>query len=63
MDDIANKTILNGIRNKLEQIDVDIVFSPNLLMEYIDKSSRLFPRHDYTGRPDLAIQALVRGVS
>lgn len=61
MDDIANKTILNGIRNKLEQIDVDIVFSPNLLMEYIDKSSRLFPRHDYTGRPDLAIQALVRG--
>jgi len=30
-------------------------------MEYIDKRSRLFPRHDYTGRPDYIVDALVRG--
>ncbi|HEY4599773.1 MAG TPA: spore germination protein [Cerasibacillus sp.] len=60
-DDIAKPEILKGIRDKLNKIDVDIVFSGNILMEHIDKNSRLFPRHDYTGRPDLAIQSLVRG--
>ena len=60
-DDIAKPEILKGIREKLNKIDVDIVFSGNILMEHVDKNSRLFPRHDYTGRPDLAIQSLVRG--
>src|SRR5699024_4172668 len=30
-------------------------------MEFIDKRSKLFPRHDYTGRPDFAVQSLIRG--
>lgn len=60
-DDIVNHEILKGIKEKINQIDVDIIFSGEVLMEYIDKKSRLFPRHDYSGRPDFAVQALARG--
>ncbi|WP_336825238.1 spore germination protein [Sporosarcina sp. USHLN248] len=60
-DDIASKEILNGIRSQLKKVDTDIVFSPTLLMENVNKSAMLFPRIDYTGRPDSAIQSLVRG--
>ncbi|MFF2753637.1 spore germination protein [Psychrobacillus sp. NPDC058041] len=60
-DDIANKEILNEIKGQLNKIDTDIVFSGEILMEKVNKSSKLFPRNDYTGRPDYAIQALARG--
>ncbi|MCM3709056.1 spore germination protein [Sporosarcina luteola] len=60
-DDIASKKILDGIRRQLNETDTDIVFNPTLLMESANKSSKLFPRVDYTGRPDTAIQSLVRG--
>lgn len=60
-DDIANKEILNGIKKKLEKIDTDIIFSSEVLMENVDKSSVFFPRTDYSGRPDYAVQALARG--
>ncbi|MFD2131273.1 spore germination protein [Pseudogracilibacillus auburnensis] len=60
-EDIVNKDILHGIKEKMEKVDIDIVFSGDILMEYIDKRSRLFPRHDYTGRPDFAVQSLARG--
>ncbi len=62
-DDIVNKDIVNGIKNKIEQIDsnIDVLFSGDILMEFIDKRSKLFPRHDYTGRPDFAVQSLIRG--
>lgn len=60
-DDIVNKTVLDGIIDKINKVDVDIVFSGDGLMELIDKRSSLFPRHDYTGRPDFAMQSLARG--
>ncbi|MEG0260287.1 MAG: spore germination protein [Lysinibacillus sp.] len=60
-DDIANKDILNGIKNQLNKVDTDIIFSGDLLMERINKNARIFPRTDNTGRPDFAIQSLVRG--
>lgn len=60
-DDIANKEVLNEIKNAINKVDIDIVFSGDLLMEHIHKSGMLFPRADYTGRPDYAIQSLVRG--
>ncbi|MGE7922578.1 spore germination protein [Viridibacillus arvi] len=60
-DDIANKEILSEIKKELNSVDTDIVFSGDLLMERIIKSGMLFPRTDYTGRPDHAIQSLVRG--
>ncbi|GKV66375.1 MULTISPECIES: spore germination protein [unclassified Sporosarcina] len=60
-DDIASEDTLTQIRSQLNQVDTDIVFSGDLLMENINKSAKLFPRTDYTGRPDNAIQALARG--
>ncbi|MGE7544349.1 spore germination protein [Sporosarcina newyorkensis] len=60
-DDIADKEILKGIKEKINKIDIDILFSGNILMEHLDKKSYLFPKHDYTGRPDFAIQHLARG--
>ncbi|MFS0689309.1 spore germination protein [Sporosarcina sp. 179-K 8C2 HS] len=60
-DDIASKEILSDLRKQLQNVDIDIVISPTLLMELVNKSSTLFPRIDYTGRPDNAVQSLVRG--
>lgn len=60
-DDIANKQILHEIKNEFKKVDTDIVWSGNLLMERIITSGMLLPRIDYTGRPDHAIQSLVRG--
>ncbi|MFJ7666261.1 spore germination protein [Lysinibacillus sp. NPDC097195] len=59
--DIANMDILNGIKVQLQSVDTDIVFSGDLLMERVNKNTRFFPKTDYTGRPDFAIQALIRG--
>ncbi|MEK5232297.1 spore germination protein [Lysinibacillus sp. FSL K6-0232] len=60
-DDIVDMTILHGIKKQLAAIDTDIVFSGDLLMERVNKNSKLFPKFDYTGRPDYAVQALARG--
>ncbi len=60
-DDIADMDILHGIKKQLAAIDTDIVFSGDVLMERINKNSMLFPKFDYTGRPDYAIQSLIRG--
>ncbi|QDQ03267.1 spore germination protein [Lysinibacillus fusiformis] len=60
-EDIVDLDILHGIKKQLAAVDTDIVFSGDLLMEQINKNSKLFPKFDYTGRPDYAIQALVRG--
>jgi len=60
-DDIVDMDILHGIKKQLAAVDTDIVFSGDVLMERINKNSKLFPKFDYTGRPDYAIQALVRG--
>lgn len=60
-DDVASKDILNEIKEGMNKINVDIIFSGDILMEQIEKGSKLFPRHDYTGRPDFAVQSLARG--
>lgn len=60
-DDIASKEILHEIKRQLENIDIDIVFSGELLMEKINKFAPILPRNDYTGRADYALQALIRG--
>jgi hypothetical protein len=61
IDDIASKEILNGLRRQLNEVDIDMIISPTLLMELVNKGSNLFPRIDYMGRPDHAVQSLVRG--
>ena len=60
-DDIADQDILTDIKEKINKVDVDIIYSGNILMELIDKRSTIIPRHEYTGRPDYAIQFLARG--
>lgn len=60
-DDIASKETLYSLKKQLRKVDTDIVFSGDLLMESVNKGGNLFPRADYTGRADNAIQALVRG--
>lgn len=60
-DDIANKATLNEIKDRMNQVNVDIIFSGDILMEQIDNGSKIFPQHDYTGRPDYAVQSLARG--
>lgn len=60
-DDIVDKDILAGLKEKIEKIDIDIIVSSDLLMEIVNKPSCIFPRTDYTGRPDTAVQSLARG--
>ncbi|QTD40480.1 spore germination protein [Sporosarcina sp. Te-1] len=60
-NDVVDKNTLQTIQKRLNQVDMDIVFSGDLLMEKIEKSPLLFPLHDYTGRPDHAVQSLARG--
>lgn len=52
---------MKGIVEKIKQIDVDGIYSGNQLMELIEKPAPLFPRYDYTGRPDTAVQSLLKG--
>ncbi|MGE7113428.1 spore germination protein [Lysinibacillus sp. NPDC047702] len=61
MDDIVNKEMLEDIKVHLQKVDTDIVFSGDILMERIEQSAKILPRHDYTGRPDFAVQALING--
>lgn len=60
-DDIASKETLYSLKKQLRKVDTDIVFSGDLLMERLNQGGKLFPKVDYTGRADNAIQALVRG--
>ncbi|GAB0166676.1 spore germination protein [Lysinibacillus sp. CTST325] len=60
-EDVVNQKMLEQIKLQLQRVDTDIVFSGDLLMERIEQSAKILPRHDYTGRPDFAVQALSRG--
>ena len=60
-DDIASKETLSSIQKQLKKVDTDIVVSGDLLMERVNKSAKLFPRTDYTGRPDHSVQSLATG--
>ncbi|MBO1912803.1 spore germination protein, partial [Microvirga sp. 3-52] len=60
-DDIASKKTLASIQKQLNSIDTDVVVSGDLLMESVNKSAKLFPRTDYTGRADHAVQSLAIG--
>ncbi len=61
ISDIANKDIVDGISQRLKKVNTDGIFSGDQLMELIEKPSPLIPRHHYTGRPDFAVQSLLKG--
>lgn len=59
--DVVDAKIVAQIERQMKAIDTDVVFSGELLMEMINKKAYLFPRYEYTGRPDFAVQSLARG--
>ncbi|SDY78310.1 spore germination protein [Thermoactinomyces sp. DSM 45892] len=61
MDDIANPTLLENARKRIEAIDIDAIYGGNQLMELIEENGNLFPLHNYTGRPDFVVQSLLSG--
>ncbi|WCN37474.1 spore germination protein [Aneurinibacillus uraniidurans] len=62
MDDIASKEILQQIQDKLHAIDIDGIYSGNQLHELITENPYpFFPKYQYTGRPDFAVQSLLSG--
>lgn len=60
-DDIADENILKQIKEQLKKVETDAIFSGEILMERINKANYVFPRNDYTGRPDYTVQSLIRG--
>lgn len=61
LEDVVNQKMLEQIKLQLQRVDTDVVFSGDLLMERIEQSAKILPKHDYTGRPDFALQALSSG--
>ncbi|MEY8189030.1 spore germination protein [Peribacillus simplex] len=62
MDDITEPDMVQQISKKIEAIDIDGIFGGNQFMVLIEEQpSILFPRHDYTGKPDFAVQCLLKG--
>lgn len=60
-EDIANKEIVSEIKHLIQNIDTDILVNGDSLVEHIDNKNRLIPWTNETGRPDFAVQSLVRG--
>jgi Bacillus/Clostridium GerA spore germination protein. len=60
--DIIRPELVEEVRKRLSNIDIDALYSINELEEQISESSwSLFPTVDYTGRPDYAVASLLRG--
>ncbi|HHY74286.1 MAG TPA: spore germination protein [Bacillus bacterium] len=62
MKDVANQSILPQIRDKINAINIDGLYSGTQLGELIhDNPYSIFPRYSYTGRPDFAVESLLSG--
>lgn len=62
MKDIANKQQLKELEKRIQEIDIDGVFSGRQLHELLLKQPfSFFPTHHYTGRPDFATNSLLNG--
>ncbi|MBM7566402.1 spore germination protein [Paenibacillus sacheonensis] len=60
--DIIDPKMIETARQRIRKIDVDALVSSEELAEYISESPfRLFPLIDYIGRPDYAVEALLKG--
>ncbi|WP_236034838.1 spore germination protein [Alkalihalobacterium elongatum] len=62
VDDITNKETLSQVKERIENIDIDTLFSTNQMMELLSaKRFQLFPTFEYTGRTDFVVDSLMRG--
>ncbi|WP_224753798.1 spore germination protein [Paenibacillus terricola] len=61
-DDLLNPAILKEVRKRLQQINIDGLYSVGQLEEMIsDYKFSVLPLMDYTGRPDYALSSLLAG--
>lgn len=60
-DDIANKDILTELKKQITEIKTDIIISPSIVMEIVNKKNWFLPVTNVTARPDFAIQSLSSG--
>ncbi|MBJ6360323.1 spore germination protein [Paenibacillus sp. GCM10012307] len=61
-EDIINPRILSEVKKRLQQIEVDGLYSINQLEEMlVDQKLTLFPLLDFTGRPDKTVSSLLAG--
>ncbi len=62
IEDITKAEIVDEVRNRLKNIDIDVMFSSSQLEEMLSDSSRsFFPLLHYTTRPDFVVDCLNRG--
>jgi Na+-transporting methylmalonyl-CoA/oxaloacetate decarboxylase, beta subunit len=62
MTDITNNEIVKEARHRIQSIDVDgLVSSQELETALSDHTYSLFPLINYIGRPDFAVECLLRG--
>lgn len=60
--DIVDMDIVNEVRNRIKDIDVDIVTSVGILMQYIeDYTYSIFPQSFLTEKPDVVSYNLMEG--
>lgn len=60
--DIMNPALLDEMRKRLKNIDVDNIMSIGQLEEMMsDSKLKLLPTMDFTGRPDFAVNSLLSG--
>ncbi|AZN38624.1 spore germination protein [Paenibacillus albus] len=62
IQDVIHPPIVEEARNRIRRIDVDSLIGSGQLEEYLsDSSDSIFPLVDYIGRPDFAVETLLRG--
>lgn len=62
IEDIANKEIITEIDRRLNEIDIDGIFSGTQLKEILsEKPYNIYPVFHYSGRPDFAVTSLLNG--
>lgn len=61
LEDTASPDMVEDLSRRIRKIEVDGIFSGNQFMELIERFSPFFPRHHYSGRPDFAVQCLLKG--
>lgn len=60
--DVAKESVISDVRERINKIDSDGVYSTSQLEEQIvDSKLSIFPQMDYTGRPDYATDSLLKG--
>lgn len=59
--DIADPKVIQDVKQRLQSITIDGIFSTTQLEEIISPTKALFPLMAYTGRPDFAVNCLMNG--